>query len=361
LGKPQHLGRMWGEKGKRRRAARLSGLTCHSTQPVSRPARGANPRPAALAASVRGSSLDGGGAPGASKDLSARRSQFRSCDKASFPDQAIRRGTPPRPRGLPHDTDRNPASPVSRSPWQSTLMPKLAHMLRHNRTNGRTRGRRRPHAARINAFPAFRPKTPRKTSPERDLRLNRRFQITARAPHNPEFSGACAHEPRTAIKPTRLRDCRPPGSDRYPQASPKNNRRIVTGASPPRCSHHPKCNTEQVPPAFRRSARPLGPMRGVIRTTVLGRTTCGRGNPSRLRFNTLLPRNRPLELTVCTASLKTGPAPRVGPDFQPSRLDWNPIRRVRPAASRIRSPASRDQYRGIGRNDVSRINSVRAS
>jgi len=63
------------------------------------------PRPAATAASVRGSSLDGGGAPGASKDLSASRTKqiaFRPVRCLGHPGKAPWCRTLPtrRPEGL---------------------------------------------------------------------------------------------------------------------------------------------------------------------------------------------------------------------------------------------------------------------
>lgn len=210
-------------------------------------------------------------------------------------------------------------------------MPKLAHILPQYRTDGRTRGRSRPHAARINAFPASHPKTPRKTSPEGDLRLNRRFPIAARAPRDPKFPGAGAHEPGTANKPTRLRDCRPPGLDRYPQAPPKNNRCTVTGASPPRCSHHPECNTERIPPASRRSARPLGPIGGNSAQPSSGEPPAAGETPTACAPTHCSHETGPMNRTACASCPQNRPrAPRrTRIPAESPRLEFYPPRPLR--------------------------------
>ena len=139
-----------------------------------------------------------------------------------------------RPFGLPHETDRIPAGPVSRSPWQSTLMPNPAYTPPrrscHRHEPWRTEGRM---LRGTTLFPAPRPKTPRKTSPEGRPSAETPDPSAARAPRGPPHLGASAQRRHDRVKvntaprmPTVRSGSKPEGAIR--QLPPGTGRREPT-------------------------------------------------------------------------------------------------------------------------------------
>lgn len=146
-------------------------------------------------------------------------------------------------------------------------------------------------------FPAPRPKTPRKTSPEGRPSAETPDPSAARAPRGPPHLGASAQRRHDRVKvntaprmPTVRSGSKPEGAIR--QLPPGTGRREPTT---PRLRPGTQNGTSPafVPPS---GSAPRPDPRSISAKIVLGRTTCGRGTPNRARLNTLLPRNRLIEM-----------------------------------------------------------------
>lgn len=141
-------------------------------------------------------------------------------------------------------------------------------------------------------FPASLPKTPRKTSPERDPRLNRRFPSL---PVRPAISRPGRRRPST--NKSRIGNTAP----RMPSGPSEPEPEGPVRQRPPKSYGHEPILLRSPPGTLRGTCPgfvpPSGPAprpgsRSDSAGSVLGRTTCGGLYPNRARFSASLPRNR---------------------------------------------------------------------
>ena len=160
------------------------------------------------------------------------KSRFRAPPRAAcpngFPRLGRKPGALPRPCGLPHDEDRQSAGPVSRSPWQSTLMPNPTSGWALAGTDG------------MPPVPGHHPsedrsagETPSENAPQDVI-----------GPH-PRFRNAASHRKlRDPVRTWVDTWCKHPASAKYgPQASPPYDHRTT-----------PKAASVEAAPSGRRNA-----------------------------------------------------------------------------------------------------------
>ncbi len=202
-------------------------------------------------------------------------------------------------------TFRPPARNRSQSGWSGVSVTLAKHLDAEPNLHAvpkvappaETEADRRPHAARNNAFPGFPPEdAPQDVAGERHS-AEPPDPSAARVTRDLPSLGASAERRYDRVKistaprmPTARSGSMPEGAIR--QLPPGTN-----GCEPA---------NPQLPPGTLVGTRPAivppsGPAprpgpRSISTKTVLGRTTCGRDAPDRARFNTLLPRNRLIEM-----------------------------------------------------------------
>jgi hypothetical protein len=214
----------------------------------------------------------------------------------------------------------NRQSSVSRSPWQSTLMPTSAFMPTDEPNRGRTRGRFNAAPCEKQCVPGFPtrrrparrrrretlgrtagscrfPRAPRPSNPDADARTENRDKTNA-APLTPFFRSGTRPKsrPKTATRKTKYK----PGFFGLP----------------------PESTAGTCPVWIRRSIRPLGPLREEPpRITSSGEPLATKPRLGCARFRTLRPRARPRDRRLAPPS--STPDPRPAPDPQAARVASN--------------------------------------
>lgn len=237
---------------------------------------------------------------------------------------------------------------MSRSPWQSTLMPKPAPCRPKDRFTGMTRDR--PKAARCEdqCFPGF----PSEDAPQ-DVAGGRPsaeppVPSAARATRDRPSMGAGTHRQEERVltdtvprMPTDRSGSQPEGVIRM--RLPKKHRRKPADLRPPSGTRTGKSRRSSAvrPGPWVRSAEHLSPRRSSS-----GEPPAA-GKPQPRAFQHIAPA-KPANRNERLAPAFLEPVPRPAPDSncRPSRPGKHGIRRVRPLFTPKRYPANRTRYRG---------------